>query len=294
MWFIFFVMCLPVERASWDVCINVCGICGCSTQALEDEASKLFVLRSRSAQEVCIVDTSVYSCNRCFRILYNSKLGKQHALLPLCGCAAGTHPALHLLESLASCVPVAVELVPQNFGLQSPRQSVRGSHALSMPDVGISDLGDGQHLDVRIGGRSLVWKHLSDAWDITRRKHEHVSGMKACRIRQAVQVGTQFVVITLCDNRFCLCKGASHKSNNVYLVVDLSRLVFHQRCYDTADCLHFRSQDFPVPSSVCGGADLRAMPLTSCQSPAPALNNQKRTVSSDAYTPDKVQRRLRL
>ena len=177
-------------------------------QCLEDVASKLFVLHSRSAQEVCIVDTSVYSCNRCFRILYSSKLGKQHALLPQCGFAAGSHPALHLLESLASCVPVAVELAPQHFGLQSPRQSVRGSHALSMPDVGISDLGDGQHLDVRIGGRSLVWKHLSDAWDITRRKHEHVSGMKACRIRQAVQVGTQFVVVTLCDDRFCLCKGA--------------------------------------------------------------------------------------
>lgn len=66
-----------------------------------------------------------------------------------------------------------------------------------------------------------------------------------------VEIGTpaQYVSVSLARNRYCMCKGSAHKSNGVYLVVDLLRKTFHQKCYDT-ECRHFRSESFQFPSDM--------------------------------------------
>ena len=56
-------------------------------------------------------------------------------------------------------------------------------------------------------------------------------------------------VYTLKGTRFCRNVGREHKSNGVYLVVDLQKNFWYQKCFDP-DCRHFRSEAFPLPPEV--------------------------------------------
>merc|ERR1711971_92604 len=50
-------------------------------------------------------------------------------------------------------------------------------------------------------------------------------------------------------NRFCFCKGSSHKSNSIYIVINPRRCVFYQKCHDI-DCRGFRSEKIPIPKDL--------------------------------------------
>ena len=45
---------------------------------------------------------------------------------------------------------------------------------------------------------------------------------------RGVELEGKIITVTLGNNRFCWCKGASHRSNHVYLVADLLRGDFYQ------------------------------------------------------------------
>ena len=45
---------------------------------------------------------------------------------------------------------------------------------------------------------------------------------------RGVELEGRIITVTLGNNRFCWCKGASHRSNHVYLVADLLRGDFYQ------------------------------------------------------------------
>lgn len=47
-------------------------------------------------------------------------------------------------------------------------------------------------------------------------------------------------------NRFCLNKGREHKSNHIFLIVDLNRSCFYQRCHDS-ECSTYLSPCFSIP-----------------------------------------------
>lgn len=199
-----------------------------------------------------MIDTSVYSRNRCFRVLFSSKFGKQRALMPCGGFSPGDSPPQQLLASLASFVPSSVGLFRHRLIPQSAaRESLRAIRAPSMQGGNSVSGGAGDHT-WRCAGSSKVFRHLAEVWDGVRRERETVAGSEACGIKQAVEIGSQFVAVTLTRNRFCLCKGASHKSNSVYLVVDCARNVFYQKCHDFADCGHFRSREFSLPDGMLG------------------------------------------
>ena len=57
------------------------------------------------------------------------------------------------------------------------------------------------------------------------------------------------MVVSLVNNRFCFKKGASHKSNGIYLVINQKRWVVYQKCHDVADCPDFRSHEFSLPEA---------------------------------------------
>ena len=50
----------------------------------------------------------------------------------------------------------------------------------------------------------------------------------ANRFHRGVELEGKIITVTLGNNRFCWCKGASHRSNHVYLVADLLRGDFYQ------------------------------------------------------------------
>ena len=216
-------------------------------------ASRLYMKHQRSADEVSMIDTSIYTRNRCFRVLFSSKFGKQEAFLPGSGFVADQSPALQLLTSLVSWVPAAVEMFPHHLSdPTAPRTSLRASAALFDCSIRLPlDGPDGQSM--KATGVRELFVHLASAWNQVRAEHECCTASEACAISKAVQIEARYLAATLRGNRFCLCKKASHRSNCVYLVVDCIGATFRQKCHDYADCGGFRSQDFKVPGGMLDG-----------------------------------------
>ena len=176
-----------------------------------------------------VVDTSVYTRNRNFRVLRQSKRGKNTPLkLQDGGVVVDESDSVdcQVLRTLASFVPNGTKVIPADCRYE--RKSVRQ----------------------RAVGRSLCVRYIPDefrnvtsrmveVWDQMRAKTEN--GMWPPTSVGSVWTplnGTgRFFTATLCNNRFCLARGRSHRSNNVYLKVDLHRGEFEQRCFDRQDCL---------------------------------------------------------
>lgn len=90
---------------------------------------------------------------------------------------------------------------------------------------------------------------LIDTWDRVRRDHEPLgksTPLRQTSIGASVEIDERFLTVTLAHNRFCFCKGSSHISNNIYLVVDKEGKTFKQKCFDP-DCKYYSSPVFPVP-----------------------------------------------
>ena len=188
-----------------------------------------------------VVDTSVYTRNRNFRVLRQSKRGKNTPLkLQDGGVVVDESDSVdcQVLRTLASFVPNGTKVIPADCRYE--RKSVRQ----------------------RAVGRSLCVRYIPDefrnvtsrmveVWDQMRAKTEN--GMwppTSIRSVWTPSNGTgRFFTASLCNNRFCLARGRSHRSNNVYLKVDLHRGEFEQRCFDRQDCLwrfHQERVTFPI------------------------------------------------
>lgn len=217
----------------------------------EDPASPatlLFVRTGASGKEAPFVDTSVYSRNRCFRVMFSSKMGKRHPLLPAWEVPAGRAPAELLLGSLASFVPEGTPLFDDPLVARgAPRPSGTWSGSRRRP-AGARAAGGFRAVSGAHGGLA---EFLVRFWDAQRRSRG--GGPPAGDARRTfarspwISGDGRFLAFTLQNNRFCFCKGASHKSNGVYLVVDCASRTFYQKCHDI-DCRGFRTTPYPLPS----------------------------------------------
>lgn len=205
-------------------------------------------------QEVSIIDETVYSRNRCFRLIFNSKFGKQAALRMSAPGQARQHPTAQMLSTMASFVPASTArfvhpLVPPDFGhtaFVSTRPRGDGGDGAGSGGVGL-------HVAPSEVGDALL-QHLMRAWDDMRWANEPRLKAGPTGVASVVQLGgdPRVLAVTLKSNRFCFCKGASHKSNSIFLVVDLDKCVFHQKCHDRGDCGSFyRSPPFDIPQELC-------------------------------------------
>jgi len=201
-----------------------------------------------------IVDASVYSRHRCFRVLFSSKLGKKVALSPLWdGLPVAEACVQQVLESLASFVPDSVELLqhalipPDWCHRQLSTRKSDDSHPARGSVPGAFEKG------MVCATPSWLLHHLVETWDQVRTFHEHASFSTSgpTRVQSVVGRGDgdRYLAAKLARNRFCFCKGASHKSNQIYLVVDCARNCFYQKCHDI-DCQGFRSDEFPLPKQL--------------------------------------------
>ena len=92
---------------------------------------------------------------------------------------------------------------------------------------------------------------LVRTWDDVRSEYEpgHAkTAVLGSRLRW-MSHDRRYLCVSLCNNRFCLCKGASHKSNNIYLVVHMPRAIWYQKCHDV-ECRAFKSMEFSLSSHV--------------------------------------------
>lgn len=225
---------------------------------------------SVAAREVSLVDESVYSRNRCFRLLYNSKYGKNTTLRLAGGACNGEAAVLRLLGTMASFVPDGVPLfqhplIPADFGhVAFMATRPVGAAAGGGLAGGSSDRASGRPVDVgSISGELL--RHLIDSWDRVRWANENVAAGRTAptRVASCVRAGDdgRFLLITLLNNRFCFCKGKSHRSNSIFLVVDAETSSFYQKCHDRSDCgPHFKSPSFEIPGELCPRKELVVPP----------------------------------
>jgi len=194
-----------------------------------------------------IVDTSVYTKNRCFRVLYQSKYGK-NVTLTLQDGAKVVHesdlPACQVLRTLVSFVPEGTA-VRENTNIPDFMEHLAHLQSVREPS---------RCVDVDAEMQPLIhW--LIEKWDDERRESEqNVAAQLPTAVEnvKTVRNGRSVVYeVTLANNRFCLQRGRSHKRNAIFLRVDAKRGVFEQRCVDHVDCpnkLRWKSRrEFPIP-----------------------------------------------
>mmetsp|Transcript_124785 Transcript_124785/g.216406 ORF Transcript_124785/g.216406 Transcript_124785/m.216406 type:complete len:577 (+) Transcript_124785:88-1818(+) len=222
-------------------------------------AAKLFVQAPPSEKvpdawmrEVPLVDESVYSRNRCFRLLWQRKFGKQAVLQSNPDNlreALGRNeiPPLQLLHTMASFIPKDTPIFKHALIPAGLRHEELKTKVVRVAGNGSTSTSVSDGIDVSLH-RGLM-RYLTDTWDEVRRSNEpggvpHGQGPAA--IQSMVEMDNRYWVVTLANNKFCFCKGASHVSNHVYMVVDRYEASFRQKCHDV-DCRNFRSPEFPIP-----------------------------------------------
>jgi len=183
----------------------------------------LFFVRGASSVDgdarVPLIDTSVYTRSRCFRVLFQSKLGKEATLKLRDGgriVHAFDDPKQQVLKSLVSFVPAGVPLFRHD----------------SVP-LGSHHFGSGKPSSREVGQLGPLVE-LIEEWDAERARSSDTSGaLKATSLQSWRDLSNDTFGFALCNNRYCRQKGRSHKSNGVYLVADLRRGVFRQHCFDS-------------------------------------------------------------
>lgn len=232
------------------------NIPGSPAQWLFVQAPQAQIAEASGGKEVTLIDESVYSRNRSFRLLFASKFGKSTAL-SLSRSAAkkafgrSEFPPLRMLRTMVSFVPDDTPmfrhpLIPEGYQhelLQAQRLQLcpRGRDTPSIPRRNVSSE---QH--------DALFRYLRETWDQVRtlnaepaeasRSHWAPAVVQSCVMLDEGRV----LAVTMSGNHFCFCKGASHKSNHIYLVVDVDGRCFRQKCHDI-DCKHFASPSFPIP-----------------------------------------------
>ena len=181
-------------------------------------AQHLFVQApSRGDEEsrcTCVIDESVYSRNRSFRLLFQSKFGKDRRLdldpkMEHVFFGGKPHPCVALLRTMASFVPDGTELfqheiIPKEYShrqLKASRMS-RGGSVLIRKENGTMVTA---HCDPLV-------HHLLRAWDEVRQLNEKDFREPAAAtvVQSVVEMDNRYITVTLGNNHYCFCKGSSH------------------------------------------------------------------------------------
>ena len=158
------------------------------------------------------VDEGVYTRNRNFRLYLSSKFGKTTSLqVTSDGCLDGKSVFLH---SLVSYVVLNQEDILE-YHCQS--DSVK-----AVP----------QHLPRFASHQNSIFPEIDDfVTTLVQDLEERRTGY----IRKCTQVGSVLSYDIAGSYKFCHNIGRHHKSNNIRIIVDLSKGVFHQTCHDCKD-----------------------------------------------------------
>lgn len=177
------------------------------------------------------VDQGVYTRNRLFRLAFSTKLGRAAPLVLApthCGAAFRDDEAVFLASLVtnvaATATPVDVPL------LHAPSSS--------QPRSG------GSQQQQRTAGRSSPFPAIDRF--IAQSHVVQPNGFVRSTLYFAV---SRTLVLEIGGRRFCARIGREHKHNHVYVVADLVRLVFTQRCHDP-ECRAFRSNEFPIDAEL--------------------------------------------
>jgi hypothetical protein len=198
----------------------------------------------KGGEECCFIDMGVYSRNRAFRLYLSSKAGKNVPLVvaPRMKQEWDDFPEEKLfMHSLVGRVPHGSRLI-----------SCSNENALHNDDELAFVFKEGRSRMMTSNQRSEHGPSPYPALDtfIVQVCKRHVTSAKSAEsvgIRSWVLLDQGSVVLyNISGCRFCGNIGREHKSNGIFILVDLKHQVWYQKCYDP-DCREYRSPGAPVP-----------------------------------------------
>jgi hypothetical protein len=249
--------------------------CGSFCRRLVAEFRQRLLVTLPSGELGTVVDTSVYSRNRLFRLYLSSKFGKTAVLAPAQGCTfAGVDEStpegvVALLEASlvaplggADLIANKPELVLECSSSSSSSDSNSGSSSSS---AAMCSLGPPQlQAELPIAGQRRAG--FREAGDIGLAPASEWPHVELCVLAHAARAGgsalpppsvrawelecgpeneRRLLTLHMQRHRFCHRIARAHKSNNVYYVVDLKAGSFVQRCHDP-DCRGYVSHKWPL------------------------------------------------
>jgi DNA-directed primase/polymerase protein len=171
------------------------------------------------------IDQGVYTRNRLMRLYLSTKLGRAAPLVLAAGAPGGSDDEAVFLASLVTNVAALATPVAVAVDDEKPAPVFVG----------------GVPAPLSVPASKSPFAAIDDF--IAHRCHLVRNGF----VRSSVYFPTtRVVVFEIGGTRFCHRIGREHKSNHVYVVVELLRLVFTQRCHDH-ECRGYRSSEFPLP-----------------------------------------------
>ena len=208
---------------------------------------KLRVVRGSDGGLETIVDASVYSRNRLFRLCGSTKRGKQRPLVVLPRGALAANAGDDVLPEASLVVPLApaARLLLARDG-EAPPPEPADARRRSAPQPRPLPLRE--RPSVLAEGRLPSRFPAVDAAVLAARPGAQVRKWERSRGAAANEGVLSY---HLAKNRFCENVGREHRSNNIMLCVNLATSTWHQRCFDEG-CRGFRSGERPLPEAAAG------------------------------------------
>lgn len=204
--------------------------------------SRMMFVKNKHGQETTFIDTGVYSRNRAFRLFRSSKAGKHIPLVPterMMGAWSHSFPDEKIfMHSLVSNIDPMARLL--TFSGQGEK--------FQFTEAATFQKGVGSEHDVQRG--SSPYPTL-DAFivELCRFTLGDLGSARNIGIRSWVSMDNGSILIyNPTGYRYCNNIGREHKSNGVFIVVDMHEGIWYQKCYDP-ECKGYKSNSCPVPQS---------------------------------------------
>mmetsp|Transcript_5284 Transcript_5284/g.7825 ORF Transcript_5284/g.7825 Transcript_5284/m.7825 type:complete len:486 (-) Transcript_5284:220-1677(-) len=214
-----------------------------------------FLVEAKHNTTACFVDISVYSRNRLFRLCGSAKRGKVNAFYPI----RGLFPAALLpIESLI--IPLNSNLIDHNndetFLLHWENNQIQSkainlsTHNSSTTQCLSATSIQNQHIIATGPPPSPFAPHL-DSFVMAARPGSRIRSWQRLAGRKLRPTREGKLIFHLAgNNRYCENIRRSHKSNNVYMIVDLAENFMVQGCHDAESCHGFRGFPIPLPENI--------------------------------------------
>jgi hypothetical protein len=180
-----------------------------------------------------MIDPSVYTKNRLFRIAFSSKIGRNSPLVlaPASQGRFATDEAVFRASLVTSVLALSKPVHVDGVAVASTSVASRSASAAPPPPSAPPSKSPFPTIDQFIAKCHLVQPN---------------GGF----LRSSLYFpSTRVLVFEVAGNRFCHRILRQHKSNHIYIVVELLRMVYSQRCHDY-ECASFRSNEFALPASL--------------------------------------------
>lgn len=216
--------------------------------------SEMMFVKNKHGQETTFIDMGVYSRNRAFRLFRSSKAGKSEALIPtdrMMRAWENSFPDEKIfMHSLVGNVDPDVRLLTLAVLAEGGREGSRGG-ARTVFSYAKGAAGGRRARDA---GRTSNVQHGASPYPNLERFvlevcRQNAGGVRNASIRSWASLGDSVLIFNLAGYRYCGNVGREHKSNGVFIVVDISERVWYQKCYDP-DCARYRSPANSLPDEV--------------------------------------------